>query len=142
MIKFCALMDSGMLYGFGLTEANLNRMEFNKESIFFSFDYAGHPEIWALLLFLEEYGKAEEIIDGLQDVSLLGEQFLDEARGVTPDTLRIFPFGREVMDKLRRMDYWAFGASVEIKHPDDQQLFFAGPDEKAIKRYMYGLGLR
>jgi hypothetical protein len=142
MIKFCLQMESNAtLYGFGLTEANLNRIEFNKEPIFFNFDYAGHPNLWGLILFLERYGKAEAIKADLGNVALSCERFLDERRGVTLDTLRVFPFGRDVMDEFRRTNYWAFATTVNVTDAKDQQLFFAGPDENAIEEYMQRAGL-
>ena len=38
MIKFVAQLEQGNLYGFGFTDTNLNRLEFNDEPIFFCFD--------------------------------------------------------------------------------------------------------
>ena len=57
MFKFVSHLPEGNLYGFGLTETNLNRLEFNNEPIFFDFGYAGHPELFGLILYFRQFNK-------------------------------------------------------------------------------------
>jgi len=69
MLKFTAeLQNSGTLYGFGLAEANLNRLEFNNEPIFFDFGYAKHPELFGLILYFDEFYEPVEIAENVDAV--------------------------------------------------------------------------
>jgi hypothetical protein len=69
MFKFVSGLEQGNLYGFGLTEANLNRLEFNREPIFFDFGYANHPEIFGLILHTPEYKTPEDIAANIEELT-------------------------------------------------------------------------
>jgi hypothetical protein len=140
LIKIVLDLDAdGVTYLFGLTETNLNRMEFNKEPIFFDFGYANHPELFALVHYFPEYDRPESI--NLEAIAPFSLPFFDSDRGVTPKTLRFFPIARSIMQKFRATPFWGFETKVAIAHPGDSQLFFAGRDEKAIEKYFQDAGL-
>lgn len=126
---------------FGLTEGNLNRLQFNSEPIFFSFDYVGHPELFGLIVYLDEYATPEEVNADLERVKLHALPFLDDAHGVTPETLRMFPIARSIMQEFRNTPYWAYKTAVPIWHPNDQQMFFAGKTEHDMAAYLEEAGL-
>lgn len=147
MIKFVARLaqGSGNLYGFGLTESNLNRLEFNHEPIFFSFDYAGHPNLFGLIVYTGEFETPLDIAGSLETTAEAVVKycvpFFDEERGVTPETLRFFLIARSVMEQLRSTPFWGFDTEIEITNPADQQLFFAGRDSQDIESYLQKAGL-
>ncbi|HEY9764610.1 MAG TPA: hypothetical protein V6D07_18935 [Trichocoleus sp.] len=143
MIKFYAPMNKGELFGFGLSETNLNRMEFNGEDVFFSFDFAGHPDVYGLVIFVEEYNDAEEMA---QNIDAIKERYClnyleDKELGLTSENLRIFCFTKNVMEKFRSTPYWGFETNIPIKSNNDMQIFFSGPDEKSIEKYLVSAGL-
>lgn len=139
MIKFTGPMENGgTLYGFGLSESNLNRLVFNEEPIFFSFDYAGHPHLFGLILYFDCPTPEELNIETVQDACL---PFLLTERGVTVDTLRVISLTKSIVNKFRETPYWQFNTKILITHPEDIQMVFAGPDEQAIEKYMRQSGL-
>lgn len=141
MIKFLAELDEGTLYGFALTEANLNRMEFNREPIFFDFGYAGHPELFGLFIYFSQFKTPEDIVANFRVVEAQVTPFLNEERNVTPATLRIFPLAQCVFQQLRDQPFWSLDAEIKIAHPKDKQLIFAGPDEQSIEDHFREAGL-
>jgi hypothetical protein len=42
--------------------------------------------------------------------------------------------------EFKQTNYWVFGTKINITHPKDQQIFFSGPDAKAIKEHLKGFG--
>jgi hypothetical protein len=141
MIKFVAKMTEGSMYGFGLTETNLNRMEFNQEPIFFDFGYTDHPELFGLILYMGECKEPEDIAANPEALEQRLVPFLNVEHGVTLDTLLILPIAESVMQEFRSTPFWGFSAQIEITHPADQQLVFAGRDEKDIEQYLQKTGL-
>jgi hypothetical protein len=136
MFKFVSELPQGNFYGFGLPESDLNRMEFNRESLFFDFGYARRPDLFGLILFIPEFYYPSEITQNIDLVKRSCLPFLDQARGVIPDTLRVFPIAKSVMAKFRESPYWGLQTQIEIAHPEDKQVFFSGPDEQAIENYL------
>jgi hypothetical protein len=141
MIKFVAALKQGSLYGFGLTEADLNRMEFNNEPLFFDFGYAGHPDQFGLILYTAEMETPGE---ALQNFALLQAQafpFLNPERGVTLKSLNFFPLAKSIMQKFREVPLWGFNTELEITSPGDMQIFFSGRTEEEIEEYLQSSGL-
>lgn len=142
MIKFtAALQNGGTLYGFGLAEANLNRLEFNDEPIFFDFGYASHPEMFGLILYMGEFREPAEIAANPETVGKRCIPLLDEKHGVTVETLRVFPIAKSIMETLRGIPLWSFQAHIEVTHPNDLQLFFSGRTEQELEQYFQDKGL-
>lgn len=108
MIKFVGNLPQGNMYGFGLTEANLNRMEFNNEFILFDFGYAEHPEIFGLILYLRQFKEPIDISNNIDTVLSYRTSFLDSNRGVTSETLRFFPLAQSVMQKFSYLSILGF----------------------------------
>lgn len=141
MIKFTAeLFNGGTLYGFGLSEANLNRMEFNHEPIFFDFGYAKMSNLFGLILYLDKYATPEEILDNFEEIRKLQLPFLNMPRGVTPETLIIFPMARNIMARLRKEKFWCFETNVNIKSAHDKQIFLAARTEQEIEKFFLDAG--
>ena len=140
MIKLTADLDEGKFYFFGLTEANLNRMEFNNEPIFFDFGYVGHPELFGLIFFMGEFASPIEIAQNPEAVERYVTPFLDECRGITFESIRVFPISQNIMRQLR-VRYWGSETAIAIAHPKDRQMFFAGRDELDIESYFRKAGL-
>lgn len=141
MIKFVAELPQGQMYGFGLTEANLNRLEFNNEPIFFDFGYAGHPKLFGLFSYL---GKYQEPIDIAENIDAARENwipFFDLERGITPETLRVFPIAWSIMEKFRSTPFWGFETQITIANPNDMQLIFSGRTGQEIEQYLQKGGL-
>ena len=145
MLKFIAAMPAGgRLYGFGLSEGNLNRLQFNQEPIFFDFGYDGKPELFGLILYMERFSTALELAADLAAVRLRCQPFLDSDRGVTPASLRVFPFPQEVMERFRRFrdtPIWGFETKVQITDPKDCQIFFSGRTEQELAEMLREMGL-
>lgn len=142
MIRFTAdLQNSGTLYGFGLTETNLNRMQFNQEPIFFSFEYAGSPGLFGLILYMGQFNKPEDIKQNPLVVEEACTPFLLPERGVTFNSLRVFPIAQSVMEEFREKPFWSHQTRIEIGSKNDVQLFFAGPDEKSMSQFFQNAGL-
>lgn len=143
MIKFVAGREGGgNVYGFGLSEANLNRMEFNDEPVFFDFGYAGRSDLFGLFVYCRECPTPESIQANLAAVvETYVLPFFDEQRGVTPETLVFFPIAQNVMLKFRQTPYWAYDLHIKIADPRDIQMIFSGPDEEAMRRYFSQTGL-
>lgn len=140
MIKAVAELGSdGWLYLFGLTEGNLNRMEFNREPIFFDFGYAGNPELFGLIHYFPEFDRPEDV--KVEQLERFCQALIDLERGVTFETLRFFPLARSVMEKFRSTPFWGLNAHIEIAKSGDRQIFFAGKDEQAIEEYFVKAGL-
>ncbi len=136
MLKFTAeLQNGGNLYGFGLSETNLNRLEFNDEPIFFDFGYASHPELFGLILYFGEFEKPEQIAANIDAVKHRCIPFINQKYGVTPETLRVFPLAKSIMEKLRNTRLWAFDAQIEITNPSDKQLILAGRTEQELEEF-------
>jgi hypothetical protein len=136
MIKITAKKgDTGSAYLFGLSEVNLNRLEFNQEPILFSFDYAGFPQTFGLVVYLPEM--TESNWEGLDMEALERKcvQYMSTEAGITPDTLRIFVLSRPVMQRLRTEPFWGYETHINIGDPKDVQLFFAGRTEAEIEAY-------
>lgn len=141
MIKFTAQSGEGAtIYGFGLTEANLNRLEFNKEPIFFDFGYAGHPELFGLISYLDQFEEPEYIAADINAAKESCIPFFDSEHGVTPKTLHFFPIAQSVMQKFRSTPFWGCDTQIQITHPCDAQLIFAGRTEKEIEEYLQSAG--
>lgn len=141
MFKFIAkLGNNGTLYGFGLSETDLNRLEFNKDPIFFDFGYAGHSQLFGLILYLEEFKTPTEMVANVDVINNRCIPFLDSNRGVTVKTLRVFPISRDILKKLRDTPLWAFDTLIEITNPNDVQLFFSGRTEQEIEKHFRSLG--
>jgi hypothetical protein len=139
MIKFTGQMDNGgTLYGFGLSESNLNRLVFNQEPIFFSFDYAGHPHLFGLILYFDCPTPEKLGLEAVQHACL---PFLSPKHGVTVDTLRVMALTKSIVDQFRATPFWQHSTKILITHPEDIQTIFTGPDEQAIEEYMRGAGL-
>ena len=142
MIKFVAeLIGEGHLYGFGLTEANLNRMQFNEEPIFFDFGYCGHPELFGLILYMDGFKEPEDIAANIEVLEQRLIPFLNVEHGVTIDTLLVLPIAESIMQKFRTTPFWGFTTQTKITNPADQQLVFAGRDKKDIEQYLQKTGL-
>jgi hypothetical protein len=143
MLKFTAKMQNGgTLYGFGLAESNLNRLEFNDEPIFFSFEYAGHPKLFGLILYLGQFETPEEIsANGEAVVSDRSIPFINEKHGVTGETLSVFPIARSIMEKMRSTPLWSFETQAQITNSNDIQLFFSGRTEQELRDYFIEGGL-
>jgi hypothetical protein len=142
VIKFTALLQNGgNLYGFGLSEANLNRLEFNDEPIFFDFGYAGHPELFGLILYFGEFEEPAEIAANADAVNDHCIPFIDEKRGVTAETLRVFPIAKRIMRELRGTPLWSFQAKIHITNPSDMQMFLSGRTEHELEQYFLEKGL-
>lgn len=140
MIKCLArLNQGGNLYVFGLTEANLNRMEFNQEPIFFDFGYADHPEQFALIHYFPQFAEPKDV--EAETLIRFCSRLIDEKRGVTFETLRVFPIAQSVMQQFRSTPFWSLDARCPITSPNDKQLFFAGQDEQSIEKYLVDSGL-
>lgn len=141
MIKFTAERASGgMLYGFGLTEANLNRMQFNDEPIFFDFGYTGRPDLFGLFLYCSKLKTPKDIAANADEIKTYALPFFNEERGVVPGSLLFFPIARSVMRDLRNKPYWGYDTYIEIADARDMQLIFSGPDEESIRRYFAKAG--
>lgn len=142
MIKFTGgLQNGGTLYGFGLSESNLNRLEFNDEPIFFDFEYAEHPELFGLIFYMGEFKEPADIAANLDAVSQRCIPFLDAKHGVTVETLRVFPISKSIMQTFRETPLWSFQAHIEIINPNDLQLFFSGRTEQELEQYFQNAGL-
>jgi hypothetical protein len=138
MIKFTGRIDKGgTLYGFGLSEANLNRLVFNREPIFFSFDYAGLPHLFGLILYFDCPTPEELNLEVVQQACL---PFLSPEHGVTVNTLRVMALTKSIVDQFRATPFWQHSTKILIAHPEDVQMIFAGPDEQAIEEYMRDAG--
>ncbi|MBN3949421.1 MAG: hypothetical protein HWQ38_24325 [Nostoc sp. NMS7] len=141
MIKFLAeLQNGGTLYGFGLAEANLNRLEFNNEPIFFDFEYAKHPELFGLILYFNEFEEPAEIAENIEAVQERSIPFIDEEHGVNGDTLRVFPIAKRIMREMRT-PLWSFQTKATITNPNDMQMFFSGRTEHELEQYFLEKGL-
>lgn len=153
MIKFTAdIIPLGTLYGFGLTEANLNRLEFNDKPIFFDFGYAGHPDLFGLIAYMGEYNTPEDIA---ANIDVLRFAYLNNKQGrnvpgqmlcpgnslITPETMHFFPLAKSIIAKFRSTPFWGFNTQIAITHASDQQVFFAGRTEQEIEQYLQGTGL-
>ncbi len=106
------LQNGGNLYGFGLSETNLNRLQFNDEPIFFDFGYAGHPKLFGLILYFDEFEKPEQIAANIDAVKERCIPFINQKHGVTGETLRVFPIAKSIMEKLRNTPLWSFDAAL------------------------------
>lgn len=137
MLKFIAKLENGdNLYGFGLSESNLNRLQFNDEPIFFDFEYAGHPELFGLFIYFDEFQTPEEAASNLDVVKERCIPFIDESQGISGETLRFFPIVKSVMQKFRDTPFWGFDAKIKITNPNDQQLIFSGRTEQEMRQYL------
>lgn len=128
MIRFAANTVTGRLYGFGLTEANLNRLQFNREFIFIDFATMDTPGYFGLIVHQDVESPHQVDLDLLQPFVAM---VLDEKRGVTVDSLRAFVLDSGTIAKLRKCQ--PFTTNVEISKPDDIQMFFWGRTEDEIK---------
>ncbi|MHC5779313.1 hypothetical protein [Nostoc sp.] len=141
MIKFLAkLQNGGTLYGFGLAEANLNRLEFNNEPIFFDFEYAQHPGLFGLILYFDEFEEPVQITENAEAVGDRCVPFINEEHGVTGETLRVFPIAKRIMREMRTPLY-CFKTEIEITNPNDIGLFFSGRTEHELEKYFQEQGL-
>lgn len=142
MLKFFArLQNGGGLYGFGLSEFNLNRLEFNDEPIFFDFGYVGHPNLFGLILYFGNFNDPIEVAANVEAVQEKCMPFIDPNRGVTGETLRVFPICKSIMQALRSTPLWSFEARVEIANPNDMQLFLSGRTEQELEEFFQRQGL-
>ncbi|MBD2076364.1 hypothetical protein H6F86_21255 [Phormidium sp. FACHB-592] len=142
MIKFVAdLQTEGRLYLFGLSEGNLNRLEFNNEPIFFSFGYVYHPELFGLILYMGEFENPADIAANSDEIELRCLPFFGERHGVTVDSLRVFPIARSVMQQFRSTPFWALQTKAEITNSNDIQMFFSGRTEQEIEQHLRTSGL-
>jgi hypothetical protein len=141
MIKFLGEMLEGTLYGFGFTETNLNRLQFNQEPILFDFGYASRPDLFGLVLYLHQFQEPVDMVSNLDIVKMCCAPYLDSERGITPQTLHIFPIARSIMQQFRDVSFWGYETHNHISHPKDKQLFFAGPDGKSIEQHLAQTGL-
>jgi hypothetical protein len=141
MIKFTAkLQNGGILYGFGLAEANLNRLEFNDEPIFFDFGYANYPELFGLIFYMSQFEEPAEIAENFDAVKERIVPFVNEKHGVNGDTLRVFPIAKRIMRELRT-PLWSFQSRIEITNHNDMQMFFSGRTEQELEDYFQSKGL-
>jgi hypothetical protein len=139
MIKFTgSIDDGGTLYGFGLTEANLNRLVFNQEPIFFDFGYAGLPHLFGLILYFDCPAPEDLSLETVQAAVI---PFLDSARGVTVNTLRLMALTKSIVDQFRAVPFWQHSTKIAIAHENDVEMIFSGPDEGAIEKYFVDTGL-
>lgn len=142
MLKCVAeLKDGGNLYVFGLSETNLNRLQFNQEPIFFDFGYMGNPNLFGLILYFDAFNEPIEILANPDVVSECCAPFINEKHGVNGNTLRVFPIAKRIMGEFRTTQFWAFKTQVEITHPNDVQLFFSGRTEEEIEQHFRDKGL-
>ena len=140
MIKFVAQLEQGNLYGFGFTDTNLNRLEFNDEPIFFCFDYAGHPELFGLILYMGEFQNPIDLQQNMDALIPLRNFFVNPTKGITTDTLLVFPIVRSVMQKFREKPFWALETHTMVTTPGDKQMFFCGTDDQTMTAYFREAG--
>lgn len=140
MFKFTGEMEQGTLYGFGLSEVNLNRLEFNREPILFDFGYAGVPNVFGLIIYLD-FSTPEEAAASMDVVRTAVVPYLNPSAGITVESLRLFPIVRSVMKQFREVPFWGFDTATPIGDPADKQLFFAARDERDIKEYLMANGV-
>lgn len=136
MIRFVTQLAQGRLYGFGLSEVSLNRLEFNNELIVFSFHYAGLPQLFGVILYMEMFKEPADIFQNPAIVASCCLPLLDPERGITLDSLRAFPMAQSVMKKLREKPGYGLESHIEISKPGDKQVFLAGRDEEDIKKHI------
>lgn len=143
MIKFTAeLGRGGHLFGFGLSETDLNRLEFNKEPIIFDFGYIDQPHLIGLILYMGQYEEPDDdITPTLDELKAATSPFLDNHQGITAETLRIFYIAHSILYQWRKTPFWGFETAVEITHPNDRQLFAAGRTDEEIIDYLVESGL-
>ncbi|MDX2215462.1 MAG: hypothetical protein SFY66_19520 [Oculatellaceae cyanobacterium bins.114] len=145
MIKFTAQKeDGGTLYGFGLSEANLNRLQFNDEPIFFDFGYANHPNLFGLIMYCHEYSTPEAIAMARDNEKLLqlideSQKFLKQKLGeaivadASTETLSYF------MEACRAMEHAGNNLGDRRYYPDSPDVIHAiareaiAPVEKRIE---------
>jgi hypothetical protein len=131
--------DGGMVYMFGFSEANLNRMEFNREPIFFDFGYADRPDLFGLIHFFPGFKSPED--SDFREIEATAKATLNPDRGVTMETLRFFVLGQKIMGEFRQTPFWGHETHVEIGHPNDSQILFAARTEEDVERYFVQNGL-
>jgi hypothetical protein len=142
MIKFLAnLQNGGTLYGFGLAETNLNRLEFNAEPIFFDFDYANCKQLFGLILYLDEFEEPAEISENIEALEKRCIPFLSKKYNVTFDTLRVFPIAKRIMREMREKPLYSFQTKIKISSPNDIQIFFSGRTEHELEQFFLEKGL-
>ncbi len=143
MLKFKAELaqGGGHLYVFAFSEANLNRLEFNREAIFFDFGYAGHPDLYGLIMYFGQFKDPAEVAENIDVIRQSCVQFVDFNSNITVDTLRLFALPRSILEEFRETPYWGYNMKFEIGHPKDEQIFFSGPTEDAIEGYLKDSGL-
>lgn len=148
MLKFIAETPDARLYGFGLTETDLNRLEFNQEPLLFDFKHIDRPDLFGAITYLPEYLTPEDMLSRFAkptSLTAFKQECLDklERRGIYPfekpaplDKLILFPVCRSVFQTLRSRPFWAFDCNTPVTCPSDKQMFFAARDEKAITEYL------
>jgi hypothetical protein len=141
MLKAVASLKSGgNLYAFGLSESDLNRLQFYNESIFFDFSFARQPQLFGLIVYFWQFEKPEDVLVNFDIVNEKCTSFFNESRGVTADTLCVFPFARKTLSDIRATPFWALQTRVQITHPGDIQTFFSGQTEDAIEKHFRDAG--
>ena len=139
MLKFVIRGKDRDTYGFGLSEANMNRLQFNHEPIFFDYAFAGTPNVYGLILCMYDFPEPEDIIACPEAVNHLAIPYLNHR--VTFDNLRVFPVCRSVTDKLKEDPTYCFAVDCPILKPGDRQVFFAGRTEEEMEQYFSDIGL-
>lgn len=142
MLKFTAQQEGGgTLYGFGLSETDLNRLEFNQETIFFEFDYAGQPNKCGLIAYLGDYETPEDIAANLEQVRKAVALSFGAPSNALPGNLHLFPIARSVMQRFRQEPFWAFTTNLQISNSKDSQMFFSATTEAQMRKYLADAGL-
>jgi hypothetical protein len=142
VIKFTTKLDQGgHLYRFGLSETDLNRLEFNKEPIFFDFGYAGYPHLFGVILYMSEYEEPENVLPSMEQIKARCLPLFEAEQGVTLETLRVFLIARSILSRCRSTFFHGFSVAIEISHPQDKQVFFAGRTDEEIAACLVKEGL-
>jgi hypothetical protein len=126
----------GTAFIFGLTEVNLNRLQFNQEPIFFDFGYIDRPDLYGLIFHVPGVEKLSEV-----DPDILYQivaPFLSKT--VTKSNLKVFAITEGIMARMRQTPFWGFKYAAQITAPQDSQLIFAASDNAAIERYFQEQG--
>lgn len=132
MLKCVIQNESGDIYLFGLSETDLNRMEFNKESILFNFGYVNRPDLYGAVLYLNQFFNWAEAVEDLKAVYYEITNLYDKKQGINAQTLKPFIITRDILRKLRNTPFWTFKTHLKSTKSNDVQMFFAADDEVSM----------
>lgn len=126
----------GTVFIFGLTEVNLNRLQFNNEPILFDFGYIDRPDLYGLIFH----------VPGVESLSEVDPEILHQSvapflsKTVTRSNLKVFAVTEGVVARMRQTPFWGFKYTAPITAPQDSQLIFAASDNAAIEQYFQEKG--